>query len=131
MICLDEVFGIVHNLFSDYYRDLAYQKIQSQLLNKISLTQTNDFFEDLKINNLIIFVKQNITTLSQQISVVSQVFSMLFGLISAFILGFSIKLWIPFMLILTMTPFIYTKNQDILAKDFIIYMIYMDILSIF
>jgi ATP-binding cassette subfamily B protein len=111
LIYCGEIFSLLHNCFSDYCKDLTYKKIQYHLINKISNYPTNDVFENSKTNHSIILAKQNIKLLSEYVSIFSQVLSVIFGLLSALMLGFSIIWWIPIVLLITMIPLMYVRTR--------------------
>ena len=116
-----DLFLVLQNIYSEYFKDLVYKRVQFKLLSTIALEPTSCLFEDPKTNNLISIVKQNARDISEYISVISQVITMLFGLVSALVLGFAITWWLPLVLLFTMVPFIYyrtkTENKIWNAKE--------------
>ena len=111
LIGASDLFSVLQNLSSEYFKDLVYQRVQFQILRTISLEPTSNLFEDPPVNKLISIVKQNVHDISEYVSVLSQVITMVFGLIAALILGLSITWWIPVTLLLTMVPFIYYRTK--------------------
>lgn len=111
LIAFSDLFTVLQNFLSDYFHNLVYKRIQLQLLDVVSNYPTNHLFEDPEANNTITLAKESAKTVSEYVSVLSQVLVMIFGLVSAVMLGFAIVWWLPFLLLVTMTPFIYCRTK--------------------
>ena len=108
-LLFDEVFGVIHGLFSDYFKDYIHQRVKFLFLNKISLYPTNDFFENPKISDLVALSKTSVQDISNYIYVASYFLSGLFAFISALIAVWTLEWWIPLVLITTLIPLIYFR----------------------
>jgi ATP-binding cassette subfamily B protein len=108
-LLFDEVFAVVHGLFSDYFKDYIHQKVKFLFLSKISLHPTNDFFENPKISDLVSLSKTSVQDISGYVYVVSYFLSGLFAFISSLIAVWTFEWWIPLVLIITLIPLIYFR----------------------
>jgi ATP-binding cassette subfamily B protein len=111
LITFSELSIIWHNFYSDYFRDLVYQRLYYKILEITSTYPTNELLENPDSYNKVVLAKENAAEISNYISVGSQVLMMIFSIIAAFILGFTIAWWIPTVLLITMGPFIYYKTK--------------------
>jgi ATP-binding cassette subfamily B protein len=108
-LLFDEVFSVIHGLFSDYFKDYIHQKVQFLFLSKISLHPTNDFFENPKISDLVSLSKASTHNISNYVYVVSYFLSGLFAFSSSIIAVWTFEWWIPLVLIITLIPLIYFR----------------------
>ena len=108
-LLFDEVFSVIHGFFSDYFKDYIHQRVKLLFLEKISLHPTNDFFESPKISDLVALSKTSVQDISSYVYVASYFLSGLFAFISALIAVWTLKWWIPLVLIVTLIPLIYFR----------------------
>lgn len=111
LIALGDLFTVLQNFCSDSFKDLIYQRVQERLIKSVANYPNSDLFENPKNANLIELAKQNASSISEYLSTASQVLVMVFSFISATFLGFTIAWWIPFLLLITMGPFIYFRTK--------------------
>lgn len=108
-LLFDEVFAVIHGLFSDYFKDSIHKKVKFLFLNKISLHPTNDFFENPKISDLVSLSKTSVQDISGYVYVVSYFLSGVFAFSSSLIAVWTLEWWIPLVLIITLIPLIYFR----------------------
>ena len=111
LIALGDLFTVLQNFSSDAFKDLIYHRIQSHLIKSIAEYPNNSLFEDPKTASLVELAKQNASNISEYLSTASQVLVMVFSFITATFLGFTIAWWLPFLLLITMGPFIYFRTK--------------------
>jgi ATP-binding cassette subfamily B protein len=108
-LLFDEVFAVIHGLFSDYFKDFIHKKVKFLFLSKISLYPTNDFFENPKLSDLVALSKTSVHDISRYVYVASYFLSGLFSFIFALIAVWTLEWWIPLVLIVTLIPLIYFR----------------------
>lgn len=108
-LLFDELFSVIHGLFSDYFKDSIHKKVKFLFLSKISLHPTNDFFENPKISDLVSLSKTSVHDISGYVYVISYFLSGLFAFIAALIAVWTLEWWIPLVLITTLIPLIYFR----------------------